>query len=315
MNPSLVSVIIPIYNAEKYIAETVKSVLAQTYTDWELILVDDGSSDNSIAICQQFSDSRISIIRQKNGGVSSALNTGIRQAHGDYLAFLDADDLWLPEKLARHLAHLKSHPDVGVSFSPSSFINEEGNPLKGQTRPKLQQITIVDLFKGNPLGNGSSAVVRRQTLAEIKFRENSLEYYFDEQIRASQDIEYIMRIVIKTAWLIEGIPEALTQYRIVSNSNSANWHKKFQDWETLLARTSLYAPDVVAKWADLGRAYQLRYLARKAIRTPNDKLLAKKLIHLALNTYWRILLEEPSSTIKVIVAAYLLYLFPKFLSR
>ena len=212
MNSHLVSIIIPIYNAEKYLEATVNSVLAQTYTHWELILVDDGSTDNSIRICQKFQDdNRINLICQENGGAPSALNAGIRQAKGEYLAFLDADDLWLPEKLAKHIAHLESHPKIGVSFCPSSFIDEQGNLLKGQTRPKLQQITVVDLFKGNPLGNNSSAVVRRETLESIKSGKNSLECYFDEQIRVSHDIECIMRIAIKTSWLIEGIPEVLTQ--------------------------------------------------------------------------------------------------------
>ncbi len=314
MNFPLVSVIIPVYNAEKYLADTINSVLAQTYSHWELILVDDGSTDNSITICQQLQNSKIKIIRQENGGVSSALNTGISQSQGEYLAFLDSDDLWLPEKLAKHIAHLESNPDVGVSFSPSVFIDEQGNSLNGKTNPKLKHITPVDLFRGNPLGNGSAAVVRRQTLEAIKFSDSGRECYFDEQIRASQDIEYIIRITLKTAWKIEGIPEALTLYRLLSQSNSSNWLKKFQDWETLLTRTSLYAPDVVGKWGNMGKAYQLRYLARKAIRTPTDKTLAKTLINRSLKTYGRILLEEPITTIKVILAAYLL-LFRNSLDR
>ncbi len=320
MNSPLVSVIIPIYNAEKYLKDTINSVLSQTYNHWELILVDDGSTDNSITICQQLLNKKIQIIQQENGGVSSALNTGISQSQGEYLAFLDADDLWLTEKLAKHIAHLESNPDVGVSFSPSAFIDEQGNSLNGKTNPKLTHITPVDLFRGNPLGNGSSAVVRRQTLEEIKFSDRSWgtgkdngdrDCYFDEQIRASQDIEYIIRISLKTDWEIEGIPEALTLYRILNQSNSANWLRKFQDWETLLTRTSRYAPEVVEKWGNMGKAYQLRYLARKAIRTPTDKTLAKTLIHRSLKTYGRILLEEPIATMKIILAAYLLLLSPQ----
>lgn len=345
MNSPLVSVIIPIYNAEKYLEDTINSVLAQTYSHWELILVDDGSTDNSLTICQQLQTEKTKIIQQENGGVSAALNTGISQSQGEYVAFLDADDLWLAEKLTKHIAHLESNPDVGVSFSPSAFIDEQGNSLNGKTNPKLKHITPVDLFRGNPLGNGSSAVVRRQTLEEIKFSDRpgggddlkvtlnpqphvlvsphqdlsqiysgnpkingDRECYFDEQIHASQDIEYIIRISLKTNWKIEGIPETLTLYRILSQSNSSNWLKKFQDWETLLTRTSRYAPEVVEKWGNMGKAYQLRYLARKAIRTSTDKTLAKTLINRSLKTYGRILLEEPIPTIKVILAAYLLLL-------
>jgi len=88
------SVIIPVYNAGKYVADAVKSVLMQTYENLEILIIDDGSPDNSIEICQQFTDPRIKIIRQQNQGVSGARDNGIRHAQGEYLAFLDADDIW-----------------------------------------------------------------------------------------------------------------------------------------------------------------------------------------------------------------------------
>src|SRR4028118_491035 len=100
-----VSVIIPVYQVEKYIAAAVQSVLEQTYKDFELLIIDDGSTDRSLEICQQFSDPRIKIIRQQNQGVCAARNTGIRHAQTEYLAFLDGDDLWLPTKLEKHVEH------------------------------------------------------------------------------------------------------------------------------------------------------------------------------------------------------------------
>ncbi|MGL5077637.1 MAG: glycosyltransferase family 2 protein, partial [Waterburya sp.] len=115
----LVSVIVPVYNVEDYIAQTINSVLNQTYPHFELLIIDDASPDRSLEICQQFRDPRIKIISQKNRGLAGARNTGIRHAQGDYLAFLDSDDLWLPEKLAQHIQHLESAPQVGVSFSRS----------------------------------------------------------------------------------------------------------------------------------------------------------------------------------------------------
>ena len=94
----LVSVIVPTYNIEQYIAETIKSVLAQTYPHFELLIIDDESPDRSVKICQQFNDPRIKIISQKNRGLAGARNTGIRNSQGAYIALLDGDDLWLPEK-------------------------------------------------------------------------------------------------------------------------------------------------------------------------------------------------------------------------
>jgi glycosyltransferase involved in cell wall biosynthesis len=124
-----VSVIIPVYNVEKYISATVQSVLDQTYKNFELLIVDDGSPDRSIEICQQFDDPRIRIIRQPNRGVAAARNAGIRQAEGEYIALLDADDLWVPQKLEKHVEHLNSMPGVGVSFCRSAFIDPDDKPL------------------------------------------------------------------------------------------------------------------------------------------------------------------------------------------
>ena len=117
------SVIIPLYNAERYISRTLQSVLSQSYKNIEIIIVDDESPDDSVKVCQQFTDPRIKIIHQKNRGLAGSRNTGIRNASGEYIAFMDADDIWLPEKLAKHIAHLENNPEVGVSFSRSAFID------------------------------------------------------------------------------------------------------------------------------------------------------------------------------------------------
>ena len=95
----MISVVIPLYNKEKSIAQTLECVLNQTYKDFEVIVVDDGSKDNSAAIVAQFTDTRIHLIRQENGGVSAARNRGIEEAQGKYVAFLDADDVWLTDHL------------------------------------------------------------------------------------------------------------------------------------------------------------------------------------------------------------------------
>ncbi|NES42262.1 glycosyltransferase family A protein, partial [Moorena sp. SIO2C4] len=146
-----VSVIIPVYKVEKYIAATVESVLAQTYKNFELLLIDDGSPDNSIQICQQINDPRIKIIRQDNQGVSAARNTGIRHAQGEYIAFLDGDDLWVPEKLEKHVLHQETSPHVGVSFSYSAFIDETGSPLGIYQIAKTKDITTDYIMCRNPI--------------------------------------------------------------------------------------------------------------------------------------------------------------------
>ena len=112
-----VSVIIPTYNREKYIAETINSVLDQTFSDYEIIVVDDGSADNTERLIrEQFADEVI-YLSKPNGGPASARNMGMRVAKGEYIAFLDSDDLWLPEKLAIQTRFMDAHPEIGLTYS------------------------------------------------------------------------------------------------------------------------------------------------------------------------------------------------------
>jgi len=309
-----VSVIIPVYCAEKYVEATVRSLLAQTYENFEALIIDDGSPDGSIEICQQFKDPRIKIITQENRGLAGARNTGIRHAQGYYIAFLDADDLWLPEKLAKHIEHLENSSNVGVSFSPSELIDESGNSLGTYLMPQLKEINVSDLFRQNPVGNGSAAVVRREVFDEIKFQDElygTVEYfYFDDSLRRNEDIEFWLRVAIQTDWKLEGIPEYLTLYRVNSGGLSANFFKQLESWEQVLEKTHSYAPELVAQWGSLSKAYQLRYLARNALRLHAGSE-AVQLIHQALAADWRILLKEPRRTLFILAVAHTLRLLPK----
>lgn len=309
-----VSVVIPVYGVEKYIASAVQSVLDQTYKNFELLIVDDGSPDRSVEIVQQFEDPRIRIIRQENQGLAGARNTGIRNTQGEYLAFLDGDDIWVPEKLSKHVKHLEDSPTVGVSFSRSVFIDEMGNSLNTYLMPKLKDITSAYLLHCNPVGNGSAAVFRRETLESIKFPDNRYgpveDFYFDDRFYLSQDIECWLRISIQTPWQFEGLPEALTLYRVNSLGLSMNFLQKVEYWEKILEKTRSYAPELIDQWGNSSRAYHLRYLARSAVRL-KDGSIAVKLINQALVNHWRIVLEEPSRTLRILLAAYLLRLIPR----
>lgn len=311
-----VSVIVPIYCVEKYIFNTIKSVLDQTYTDFEVLLINDETTDRSLEICQQFLDPRIIIVNQKNRGLAGARNTGIRHARGEYLAFLDGDDLWLPDKLEKHVKHLDNSPSVGLSFSRSAFIDEAGNRLGTFQMPKLSGITASHLLCRNPVGNGSSAVIRREAFEDIRFQTNldgdSENFYFDESFHRSEDIECWLRVAIQTSWNIEGIPEALTLYRVNSKGLSADLFKQLESWEKVIDKTRTYAPELVAHWESLARSHHLRLLARNAVRL-QDGSTAVKFAHKALATNFSILIKEPRQTILTLVAAYLLYFLPVYL--
>ncbi|MBD0302049.1 MAG: glycosyltransferase family 2 protein [Tolypothrix sp. T3-bin4] len=315
-----VSVIIPVYKAEKYIASTLQSALDQTYKNIEILIIDDGSPDRSIEICQQFTDTRIKFIRQKNRGLPGARNTGIRHAKGEYLTLLDADDLWSPEKLEKHVKHLDNSPNVGVSFSRSAFIDDDGKPLGIYQMPQIKGITPAIVLCRNPISNGSAAVIRREVFEAIKFQDNLYgtveDCYFDERSRHtngdSTDVECWFRMSVKSDLQIEGIPEALTLYRVNSGGLSANLLKQLDSWELAISRARLYAPEIVNQCETLARAYQLRYLARRAV-TLQDGAMAVKLVNRALATNWRILFKEPRRTLLTLGAAYLVLLLPESL--
>src|SRR5438132_1599837 len=115
ITPLCVSVVIPVYNGERYLADAIQSVRDQTYQNFEVIVVDDGSTDGSADVAQRFGEA-IRYVHQANGGVCKARNAGIAAARGAYIAFLDQDDLWLPDKLAAQVTYLDSHPEVGAVY-------------------------------------------------------------------------------------------------------------------------------------------------------------------------------------------------------
>ena len=314
-----VSVIVPVYKAERYIAETLRSLLAQTYQNFEAIIIDDGSPDGSLEICQQFKDPRIRIIQQKNRGLAGARNTGIRQATGDYIAILDADDLWRPEKLEKHVMHLQSSPAIGLSFSCSAFIDGAGQPLGIYQMPRrYTNITPAFTLCRNPPGNGSTVVARREVFEAIAFRDNPqgerVDCYFNEHLRRAEDLECWTRIATHTSWKIEGIPEALTLYRVNGDGLSANVSMQYEAICCVIDQSCDSAPEKLGPYRNLAKAYYLRYSARRAV-TLREGAMAVDFIHRAMAMDWRIFWEEPRRTGLTLLAAYILHCVPLNLYR
>lgn len=309
----LVSVVMPLYNSAATVRESLESILAQTYSNLEILVVDDGSTDEGVALCRSYDDPRIRIVQQQNRGLAGARNTGIRVSSGAIVAFLDSDDLWLPEKVAMHVNHLQSHPEVGVSYSRSAFIDAAGESLGIYQTPQLQGITPELILCRNPISNGSCVVMRREVLDGIRFKANlygaTESYWFDDSFRQSEDIECWLRIALQTSWGIEGIAEPLTLYRVSSGGLSANVEKQFASWQRVLDKTAGYAPELIRRHGRRARAYQLRYLARRATRE-RERGPAMRLTVQALGAHWQILLEEPGRTLVTMAAASLLWILP-----
>ena len=180
--------------------------------------------------------------------------------------------------------------------------------------PKLKVITPPCLLLDNPVGNGSAAVIRREVFEAISFQDNLYgvveNFYFDEHFRQAEDIDCWLRIAIQTDWQIEGIPEALTLYRLNSGGLSASLFKQLESLERVIEKTRSYAPELIAQWERPAKACHLRYLARSAVRLQAGTM-AVNLIHQALFTYWRILFDEPRRTLMTLIAAYLVWLLPQ----
>jgi glycosyltransferase involved in cell wall biosynthesis len=154
----LVSVIIPVYNGARYLRAALESVFAQTYRSFEVIVVDDGSLDDSGTIAQSFPDVRY--IHQANQGVAAARNHGIEVARGEFFAFLDQDDLWTPEKFKLQMDHLLSHPEVGYTLTQQQFFLEPGETLPAWFRKEL----LSSVHTGWVLG---TLVVRRTAFEKV----------------------------------------------------------------------------------------------------------------------------------------------------
>lgn len=203
MSSTKVSVIVPAYNQAAYIAEAIHSVVNQSYSNWELIIVDDGSTDATAEVARQFDDPRIRYLYQTNRGLPGARNTGITHSTGEYLAFLDADDLYHSDKLAVQVAHLNQNTDVGMSYTSRIAIEQSGAPLKLSRAPET--VSLATLVLGFPF-----------VINDILIRRNWVEQVsgFDESfLLNSEDRDFYLRLAL-SGCSFAGVTRALSYRRL-----------------------------------------------------------------------------------------------------
>lgn len=204
-----ISVIIPAYNAERTILETITSVQQQTFSDWEIIVINDGSTDRTLEVLQGITDDRLKVFSYENSRASGARNHGITHATGEYISFLDADDLWTADKLELQLAALQAHPEAGVAYSWTYTIDEKGKLLK-PFEPVYQGSVYYDLLMANFLTNGSNPLVRRAAVESVG--------YFDISLRSGEDWDYWLRLAHQ--WQFVVVPKHQILYRRSVTSKS-----------------------------------------------------------------------------------------------
>jgi glycosyltransferase involved in cell wall biosynthesis len=200
-----VSAIIPVYNQDRYLAAAIHSVLAQTCRDFEVIVVDDGSTDRTPEVIASYGD-RIRAYRKANGGVATALNHGIRQARGDAVGWLSSDDLWEPSKLERQLEVLASRPEVGLVYTDVWVIDAADRVLRRTSSP-VQETgrRFVRSLLRHCFVNGTSVLVRRSVFDAVGL--------FDERIQIATDYDMWLRIA-QAGYEFVHIPEPLARYRV-----------------------------------------------------------------------------------------------------
>ncbi len=209
MKNPIVSVVIPNYNYAHYLRETVDSVLDQTYRNIEIIVVDDGSKDSSKEILDSYGD-KIRTNFQKNQGVSVARNNGVKESHGEYVAFLDADDAWLPTKIEKQVERFERQPELGLVHVGVDEIDADGNSLVERLEGVEGDVSgiLLMLKREGVLGGGSGLMVPRTVFDEVGG--------FDTQLSTSADWDLFYRI--SERYRVGFVSEILLRYR-VHNSN------------------------------------------------------------------------------------------------
>lgn len=217
----LVSVVIPAYNADAYIAQTLASVVAQTYENLEIWVVDDGSCDRTVPIVQQFAqkDGRIRLLQQLNSGVAAARNRAIAAANGEFIAPIDADDVWYPDNIARQVqAMQRGGAKVGLVYAWSVDINVSGQPTGGFRATQISGNVHTTLIGHNFIGNASATLMRRSCLEQVGGYDPSLRSH---DAQGCEDWDLYLRIAERYKFQV--VPEFLIGYRKVDNSMSCDY--------------------------------------------------------------------------------------------
>jgi glycosyltransferase involved in cell wall biosynthesis len=247
---TLVSVVVPAFNAEKTLHRTLMSVLAQSYSNMEIIVVDDGSTDGTAAILSRFAslEPRIRVVRQGNEGVAAARNRGINLAAGDYIAPLDADDIWHPTKIEKQVNMIEKNPKVGLVYSWYHVIDIADRVIETSPPTLARGDCLTWLIVENFIGNSSSPLIRRALFLQIGGYDTSL------RIAGAQGAEdYLMQFNIAELAQFEVVPEYLVGYRRLPCAMSSNFLTMLRSYCLVLERVKRrfpFIPSKLFRWAE-----------------------------------------------------------------
>ena len=279
-----ISVVIPAYNAMHYLPETLNNLLKQTYDDFEVIIVNDGSSDNIEQWFSQLQDQRIKLISQQNQGAGIARNTGIVNSQGEYIAFLDADDIWESTKLEKQIRILEDNSEVGLVYTWVEYVNDNGEST-GRVLKHIAEGNVWEkLIESNLIECGSVAMVRRSCFDDVGIFDLNVGSFVE-------DWELWLRIASRFPFKV--VKEVLVYYRQHSNSASKNWQAMEKGYKIVIEKAFSSAPNQLKYLQNKSYAYAYFCLAWKPLQSRNRDY--KTAIHfrtLAIKYYPRICLSK-----------------------
>jgi glycosyltransferase involved in cell wall biosynthesis len=251
----LISVIVPAYNSANTLLETLRSVLNQTFTNFELIVINDGSTDNTLNLLKSVKDPRLKVFSFKNGGLPTARNRGIERARGQFLSFIDADDLWVTDKLEKQLAQLRRHPEAGVVYSWTLIMDAAGEKFYPGNCESYQGDIHAQLLLSNFIASGSNIMLRREAAASIDG--------FDPALRAQEDWDYYLRLAQKWPFVVVSEPQIL--YRKSATSICSNFERMEKYIFIVHRKMFTDLPAHLAKLEAQSRAKKYEFLAQIAL--------------------------------------------------
>ena len=305
MSHPRVTVIMPCYNAAATIGMSIESVLAQSFFDFELLVVDDGSRDASVSVANGLAsrDGRVRVICQANAGPAAARNLGVEQARGEVLAFLDADDRWAPDLLVRHLAQFAANRLCGVSFARIRFFDPTMTQ-GGRVSAAFKRLNLVQVLGENPVCTTSNLVARRAVFDEVGG--------FDPELTHGEDQEWVARVLALTNWQLCGLAQILVDYRTSLGGLSADLRRMSEGWAAMLRRVQGYAPRELATAAPGADALFHRYLARRALRTDQPAACLRPMIRAWRASPRALLTCQPRRTLLTMLGVFVALLPGKF---
>jgi glycosyltransferase involved in cell wall biosynthesis/peptidoglycan/xylan/chitin deacetylase (PgdA/CDA1 family) len=289
----LVTAIIPAFNARRTIDETLRSVREQTYGNLEILVVDDGSTDDTALRVEAHAqaDPRVRLIRQDNAGVAAARNRAVAEARGDFIAPIDADDLWMPTKIEKQMRTMLARgPRCGLVYTWQAKIDDQGRVISASRGPEAEGYVLPRMLFGNFVGSGSPALMRKQAIVEAGGYDSSLRA---QRAQGCEDFKLYLRISERYEFAV--VKEFLTGYRILENAMSMDLRQMLRSRDLVADYAARAHPHYAALARD-GCTYYWRGQLQKAFRRGCFGLLPLLFFDLATRHLWytfKLLLQMP----------------------